>query len=416
MNVTGIIAEYNPFHNGHAYQLAQAKKETDADFMVVIMSGNYVQRGCPAITDKFTRTRMALENGADLVFELPLLWAAAASCDFAAAGAAFLDRLGIITHISYGCETKNYDMISPLAKILAREPKEFSLYLTSYLKEGKNFPLAKELAFLSYLKTTPPSLPVTEEMLHEILSSPNNILALEYEKALYKRNSGIISCPIMRKGKSYHDSDLETGFSSATGIREAILEEKQISLHNYMPDSAASLLDAEKKRMIRENDFSGMLYYKLLSEVSLGYEAYSGSSPFLSNRIKNMLPSYTDYKSFCGLVKTKDTTYTRISRLLLHILLNITKEDETVFRQSDYIPYFRLLGFKKHARPLLREIKKRGNAPLLTRPARAKEILSKEVYSFYEKEVFASNLYYGVQSQKGMMPVKNEYRKSLVIL
>lgn len=417
MNVIGIIAEYNPFHNGHAYQIKQAKLAAGADLAVVVMSGNFMQRGTPAITDKFTRAKIALENGADLVFELPLFGAAAASRDFAAAGTALLDGLGCITHISYGCETKNYDCIPAIAKILTDEPKEFSRCLCACLKEGKSFPKARELALFSYLHENPLSSPkITEAILHKILSSPNNILALEYETALKKRNSNMISCPVVRIGAGYHDPLLETGFPSASGIRKALFNGEDISLPKHMPGQAARLFAAEGCRFVRENDFSGMLYYKLLSQAANGYEIYSGSSPFLSNRIKNLLPSYINYADFCGLVKTKDITHTRVSRLLLHILLDITKEDETLFKQWDYTPYFRLLGFKKSAKNLLHDIKKKGKAPLLTKPARAKDILPKEAYRLYEKEVFASNLYYGIESQKYGVPLKNEYRKSLVIL
>lgn len=417
MNITGIIAEYNPFHNGHAYQIAKARELTDADYVVVVMSGNYVQRGAPALTDKFTRAKMALNNGADMVFELPALWASAAAPDFAAGGCSLLDKLGCVTHISYGCEAREPEMLCRPAEILANEPESFSLSLKKYQKEGKSFPSAMEHALSDYLKTaswaeTP--LPAKEE-LHNIFSSPNNILALEYEKNIIKRHMKLISCPIPRKGCGYHDSDLTADFSSATGIRHGLFSSEDFSPKDHMPETAASLLPPVQN-LLRENDFSQILYYKLLWEASRGFEKYMGSSPFLSNRIKNNLDSFYNYRDFCERLKTKDVTYTKISRLLLHILLDFTEEDAALGKSLDYIPYLRLLGFRQSARPLLKIIEKQADVPLLTKPAAAKTILSEKAFQFYEKDLFSSNLYYGLQAQKERREVKNEYRKSLVIL
>ncbi|MDE6905797.1 MAG: nucleotidyltransferase family protein [Lachnospiraceae bacterium] len=417
MNVTGIIAEYNPFHRGHAYHIAKARELTDADYVIVVMSGNFVQRGAPALTDKFTRAEMALKNGADMVFELPALWAAAAAPDFAAGGTAFLDKLGCVTHISYGCETEKPELLFQLADFLAQEPRDFSLALQKSQRAGMNYPLAMEQAFDGWAKKNPSDdfFSTGAEKFHGILSSPNNILGLEYQKNLLGRHSSLIPCPVPRMGSGYHTPDLETCFSSATAIRNAIFSGREVPLEQYMPKTAANLLPP-KKYLLRENDFSQMLYYKLLSESSLGYESYLGSSPFLSNRIKNHLDSFIDYSGFCETVKTKDVTYTKVSRLLLHILLNMTWEDCALSKDLDYIPCFRLLGFRSAAKSLLKIIEKQGDVPILTKPARAKSLLTKKAFSLYEKEIFSSNLYYGLQLQKGKKDSSNEYRKSLVIL
>lgn len=414
MNITGIIAEYNPFHRGHAYQIAKARELTDADYVIVVMSGNFVQRGAPALTDKFLRARMALQNGADMVFELPALWASAAAPDFAAGGCAFLDKLGC-THISYGCEAEEPEILCQLAEILAEEPEDFSLSLKKYQEEGMSFPLAMEQALSEHLKKNPNILCHTREEIHGFFSSPNNILALEYQKNIYRRHAKLTPCPIPRKGCGYHDSGLAAEFSSATGIRHALFSGEKFSPEDHMPKTAADLLPTVQN-LLREDDFSQMLYYKLLSEASGGFEKYMGSSPPLSNRIQNKLDSFRGYSNFCELLKTKEVTYGKISRLLLHILLNFTREDASLGKSLDYIPYFRLLGFRRSAGALLKTIEEQGDVPILKRPALAKEILSKEAYLFYEKDLFSSNLYYGVQAQKGMCEVKNEYRKSLVIL
>lgn len=216
-------------------------------------------------------------------------------------------------------------------------------------------------------------------------------------------------------GSDYHSPDLETCFSSATAIRNAVFSGREVPLEQYMPKTAADLLPPQKY-LLRENDFSQMLYYKLLSESWMGYESYLGGSPFLSNRIKKHLELFSGYSGFCETLKTKDVTYAKISRFLLHILLNITTEDAALLKSLGYIPYFRLLGFKSTAKPLLKMIEKQGDAPLLTKPARAKSLLSKKAYLLYKKELFSSDLYYGLQVQKGIQDSANECRKSLVIL
>lgn len=417
MNVTGIIAEYNPFHRGHAYHMAKARELTKADYIVVVMSGNYVQRGAPAVTDKFTRARMALKNGADMVFELPLLWAVSAAPDFAAGGTAFLEKLGFVTHISFGCETKEPELLKKTAEFLIKEPPDFSLALKKYQQAGMHYPLAMEHAFLHWRKENLsggfPGLQA--ENAGEIFSSPNNILALEYQKNIVSRGFKLIPCPISRMGSGYHDPDLNGGYSSATAIRNKLHSGEKIPLEKYMPKNAADLLPPAEE-LIWENDFSRMLFYKLLTESSLGFEKYLGSSPFLSNRIKNHLDTFKDYSGFCDSLKTKDVTYAKISRLLLHILLNLTAKDGKFLKSLDYVSCFRLLGLKDRAKPLLGLIEKQGAIPLLTKPARAKSLLSEKAFSLYEKEVFASNLYYGLQAQKGKADTVNEYRKSLVIL
>lgn len=417
MNVTGIIAEYNPFHRGHAYHIARARELTNADYVIVVMSGNYVQRGAPAMTDKFARAEMALKNGADMVFELPALWSTAAAPDFAAGGTAFLDKLGCVTHISYGCETEEPGLLIRLAEFLIKEPCDFSQALQKYQRAGMNYPLAMSQAFCSLAKENPSGdfSGLWRENIGEIFSSPNNILALEYQKNMLRRRSELIPCPIPRMGSNYHAPDLETCYSSATAIRNAVFSGKEVSLEQYMPKTAAELLPPQKY-LLREKDFSQMLYYKLLSESSLGYESYLGSSPFLSNRIKKHLDTFRDYSGFCETLKTKDVTYTKISRLLLHILLNMTWEDCALYKDMDYIPCFRLLGFRSAAKPLLKTIEKQGDVPILTKPAKAKSLLTKKAFSLYEKEIFSSNLYYGLQFQKGKQDSSNEYRKSLVIL
>lgn len=416
MKIVGIIAEYNPFHNGHAYQIREAKKQTGADYVIVVMSGNYVQRGTPAITDKFSRAAVALKNGADIVFELPVIWATASAESFAMAGITLLDCLGIVDYVSFGCESENFSLLASVAEILVREPEEFSVMLAELLKEGLTFPAARARALSAYItKYTA----IAADDLIDVLSTPNNILAIEYCKALYTRKSKIQPCPVLRTGAGYHTTDLHNNFSSASALRKLLLSTEDSSIKSEfltqnMPVSSASDYVRADKTFLSEKDFSSMLYYKLFMEQENGYESYGNASPFLSNRIRNLLGSYMDFNSFCSLIKTKDVTHTRIQRLLLHILLDIRETDYITGQKLDYIPWLRLLGFRKEASFLLKEIQSHSELPLITRPAKAIQLLSESAYTLYRKDIQASNLYYGTLAQKKNTLEKNEFQRECV--
>lgn len=423
MKAVGIIAEYNPFHNGHAYQLAQAKKLSGADYVIVAMSGNYVQRGTPAVIDKFSRAAMALKNGADLVFELPVLWSTASAEYFAAAGIALFDRLGVVDTLSFGCETPDTALLTEIAQVLATEPGDYSRLLASFLRQGASFPLARKKALLSLLTTVPfAKNDRTEAALAEVLNSPNNILALEYQKSLIRRNSKIRALPILRQGAGYHEKELHSEYSSATSLRKLLLQNKAVpeELRNilplHVPKDVADFLSSPETVFTDMQDFSDMLYYKLLSERENGFSCYADVPEFLSNRIANTLDAYLDCIDFCSRIKSRDITYTRVRRALLHILLNIRTFDYETGIASDYIPYLRPLGFRRSASGLFSEITKRTCCPILTKPARAASLLSPEALSLYRLDLFASNLYYGRMGQKSRFLPKNEYQRELIIL
>ncbi|MBR1861450.1 MAG: nucleotidyltransferase [Lachnospiraceae bacterium] len=410
MTVNGIIAEYNPFHNGHVFHIEKSKALTGADATVVVMSGNFVQRGAPAVVDKFVRTKMALENGADLVLELPSCYSTASAEYFANAGVALLDKLGIIDYLSFGSESGDIKILEHIAGILLEEPKEFSEYMQRYLREGYTYPLARNNALIQY-----------ETSLFDVsrvLESPNNILGIEYIKAIKRRSSSIRAITISRNGSNYHDrytadSSLK---ASAQAIREAIPAGGDFS--PVMPESAyTDLFDEITNGSIMDvDDFSSMLYYKLLSEKNIGYTSYFDVSQALSDRIVNALPSFTSFKNFIEEVKSRDRTYTRISRCLLHILLDITERDMESYKLIDYIPYARVLGFKRGSEELLSEIKCHSSIPLITKIADASGILYSEPWKMFRNEIRAGEIYYAARAVKTMTPAKNEFSTPLVIL
>lgn len=417
MNTTGIIAEYNPFHNGHLYQLNQARKESKADYIVIVMSGDFVQRGTPAVIDKYTRTRMALSNGADLVLELPVLWSTASAEYFASAGVTMLNNLGVTDSISFGVESDTLEQLSQIAAVLQEEPDCYKLRLSEALKQGDTFPVARKKALLS-----PGILPKTADFkqIGAILDTPNNILGIEYLKALQKRRSPIAPAPVLRRGSGYHDTDLNA-LASASAIRLHMHQNgSSDELKAAMPDSALTLLQTYIRQfpLLNEDNFSSILKYKLLLESDRGYSDYADCNPDLSNRILNGLNEYRSYSDFCDLLKSKEVTHTRISRLLLHIMLHIKNSDYLLGRESDYIPYLRVLGFRRDAAPLLSEIKKHAAVPLITKMADAKKILAADSWALrmLSMDIFAADVYNSVRTDITGRSAANEYTQGIVLL
>ncbi len=394
MNITGIIAEYNPFHNGHAYQLELARKETGADYVIVVMSGNFVQRGAPAMLDKYTRTKMALLHGADLVIELPALWSCASAEYFAAAGIALFNQLGCVTDLCYGCETLSGDVFANICDLLNNESARYKSLLAAALKKGSGFAGARQAALLALLPEK------DQGAARKILTHPNNILALEYQKALAKTASAVRAHPVARQGKGYHSTQLDTPLASASAIRAYLAGSGRLDddrlIRNAMPDAAYQLLKdyPEYSSFLYENDCSQLLHYSLLTHAADGFCGFADCTQEISNKIVNRLDHYTGFTDFCMQLKTKDVAYTRISRVFIHILLKIRQEDYAYWRSRSYIPYARVLGFKRQSLTLLGQLKKHASIPLLTRAADARKILATaDTRSFYEKNAFADAVY-----------------------
>lgn len=423
MQITGIIAEYNPFHNGHAFQLTQARAETDADYIVVIMSGNFVQRGAPALLDKFVRAKMALLGGADLVIELPALWSCASAEYFAGAGIALLGQLGCIDTLCYGCETPSAGTFAEICEILAEEPPLYRQLLSEQLKAGSSFARARAHALLALL----PDSDVSDAA--EVLKHPNNILALEYHKAAavesaLKQTPAIRMHPILRQGQDYHSSLLWDSMASASAIRQFLAShpsepDYSRTLGYVMPDESRRLLLSYETcyPFLYENDCSQMLHYCLLKNAADGFCAYADCTPGLSNRICRHLGDYTGFTDFCTRLKSKEMAYTRISRVLLHILLDIRQDSYLHWRSRSYVPYARILGFRKESQILLKHLKKHTSIPLLTRAAGAEKMLRQsDAADFFHSHLFADSVYRALISEKGGCKIRNEYQQQLIVL
>ena len=412
MKVTGIIAEYNPFHQGHAYHLSRARELTGADRILIVMGGNFMQRGEPAIIDKYTRTEMALRNGADLVLELPAASATGSAEYFAEGAVELLDASGVVNELCFGSELGELEPLEKAAELLLEEPKDYQELLRAELKKGKTFPEARETALSAFLPE------------QSLLASPNNILAIEYIKALKRRKSSIRPLTIQRLG-SYHGEDgqpagaphtvsgnLPESFASASTIRcQLHTLEKQIvtsceqpafgslmtALAKELPSSSFGLLKDVllADRLVQAEDFSLPLHYRLMqAKEPLEFSVYLDVSEELSRRIYSLRQEFTGWNAFLDLVRTRQYTRSRVSRALLHILLDI--------RQEEVLPptHLRVLGFRREASDLLSEIKKKSRLPLITKAAGHPEL---------SEEIRISSLYHLGNSY-------NELSRPLVIL
>lgn len=453
MNVIGIIAEYNPFHNGHAYQIAHVKKNLHADYIVVAASGDYVQRGEPALLDKYTRARMALSSGADLVLELPVLWSTASAELFADAGISLFEKTGCVKGICFGAESGDLALLRRIADVLADEPTDLKASLKYNLKSGSTFPKAREAALLSYFSGSAGqdgALPVSAEALSSLLASPNNILALEYLKALRRRASSITPYLLKREGAAYHETSILSGASaipaSASAIRHTLFADAAGAcgnsadrasedsadgiLRHAMPQEALAILQDYRADfpLLCADDFSGILGYLLLSSSATQLARTADSSPEFANRMQNQLPYYTSFSSFASRLKSKEMTLTRINRILLHSILGITSSDYACGNALDKIPYLRILGFRKSAAPLLAALKASAAVPLITRSSQTLKLLSPDAMRVFEHDVFAGNLYLQMRNQKGGTPLRaarmqehdvppaSEYQRQIIIL
>lgn len=410
MKTIGIIAEFNPFHKGHEYLINQCKKKLNADYCVVVMSGDFVERGAPAIISKFERAKMALSCGADVVLELPIYYSLGSAEFFASGAISLLDKLGLVDYLCFGSEDPDLDSLAAIADVLEKEPDIYKTALGKYLKQGDSFPVSRKKALEDYFDHNE----IILSGFQKILENPNNILAIEYLKALKRTNSRMTPFTIKREGADYHSEEIAE-ISSARGIRHSIFSSKDKSpsiLKDQIPSAALDFFTKYQGKFLDSGDFSDLLYYKLISEKDTGYTKYLDITEDLSNRILGNLENFTDIDSLCDSLKTKNLTYTRISRCLFHILLNITKENMDAYKSNDYTAYGRILGSKKEASPLLAKIRETSALPMLYRLKDAREVLSPLELSLFNETISGSIIYNRIAQNN----IGSEYRLKPVIL
>lgn len=402
MRVVGLIAEYNPFHNGHKYHIEKAKEVANADYAIVVMSGNFVQRGAPAIIPKHLRAEAALKCGADLVIELPVCYATGTAEQFAYGAVSLLEKLGCVNAICFGSECGDINLLWNVARLLCDETDEYKDALQAYLRSGMSFPLARQNALDKLYPNG---------NYGQLLSEPNNILGIEYLKALYRLNSNIEPLTIQREVSHYHDTELQEQFSSASALRGTITDGNFAQLYGQIPSECMPSLEDgyEVRYPVYTNDFSLLLKYKLLNETSMSLVEYADVSEELANRICNRLNDYVSFEQFCELLKTKEITYTRISRALIHTLLGVKKSD------NNEIEYVRVLGFRKNSSDLLAYIKKTSSLPLISKLS-ASDNFAEHAKKMLGIDAFASNLYESVVTEKFHTPFINELQQAIKII
>ena len=407
MKIAGIIAEYNPFHTGHAYHIQKTKELTGADYIVVVLSGDFVQRGAPALYSKHLRTRMALLGGADLVFELPSTHSCESAEFFAQNAVRLLDALGCVDVLSFGSESGTIEPFLKLGSFLSAETPEYRNLLKEYLKKGESFPKARSLTLQELLSDA-------DADTGTFLQTPNNILGVEYCKALRRQNSPIQPLTVKREGNGYHDDSLNGEFPSASAIRalwkSANCKMSDTAVSSCFPPAISELLSQTFTcpQFLDEEDFSPYLRWLLFSSDKAQLTSYQDVTPDFVQRLFHTRGSYESWGQYAALLKTRELTYSRICRMLMHCLLQIS--------HVPVLSYARLLGFRRQAAPVLSEFKKHSSIPVITKAADAASLLPDETAAVFSKNVEISNLYEAVWCEKYHTPFVHEYRKPLVIL
>lgn len=397
MKTIGIIAEYNPFHRGHEYQIRRLREEFKAEYIVVVMSGDFVQRGTPAWTDKFLRTKIALAGGADLVFELPVHYAAASAEGFAMGAVSLLGSLGFVDALCFGSECADLKALWQIAKALAAETNDtrteyadspmisekITQAINEGMKQGCSYPAVREFV----LRRQFPSL---FRKYPTLLSEPNNILAIEYLKALQQLKSSLHPITIARKDAPYHDKSIGNCICSADAIRNYYRQNGVVAA-GAVPDYVYKLLETHSCRFpVTEDDFSALLYYRLRNMRESDYHILD-MTPELYRRIQNNLSAYQDASSFIDHISSKNYTRSRIRRVLLHLLLEIHPCTSSA-------PYARLLGFRRESSHLLRG---KNGIPIITKPADAKRLLrEQDALLQWDADIRAHDLYRYILNHK----------------
>lgn len=415
MTVTGIIAEYNPLHFGHQFHIEQTKQafsSKEEHYIITILSGDFVQRGLPSIIDKHTRTRMALEAGSDLVLELPVSYALSSGEGFAFGGVSLLHQLGCVDSISFGTEAGQLEQLLSIAKVLTNESPSYQSAYQATLKEGLTHPAAQHKA----LETAYPALDTTV-----LNGQSNNMLALEYCKALLRLQSPIKPMTIKRKGQHYLSQDISqstdaASFASATAIRSALKDaSEQAILSKQVPSFVLDMLTQAKQKqsLVYADDFSLLLHYKLLTSSREELLQHRGISPDLANKLVKYRNQFVSFTQFANLLWSKDTTYASVCRSLMYLILDIKQDFWDVHQKA---PYARVLGFRKQSAPLLSQIKKSSSIPLVTKLANAPDVLPPNALNLLELDMQAAHIYDSVVQQKTHNHFIHESQKQLIIL
>lgn len=403
-NVLAVIAEYNPFHNGHLNHLKKSIDITNSEFVIALMSGNFVQRAEPAIIDKWARAEMALSAGCNLVIELPSIFAISAAEDFAFGAIKLLSDMKVVDFLSFGSKSGDIRKLETLADIFIEEPEDFMYYLDSNLKEGMAYSKAINEAIKSYLRSP--------EYV-EILNDPNNILAIEYIKQIKKQQFSVTAITVKRENSDHNSKEL-SDFASGTSIREAILSSKDIS--HAVPKTTFDIIESNKSLIntLSNSAYESILFYKIRKMSIQELKDIKDVTEGIENRIKKAAYISASYDELIENIASKRYTNTKVRRILLNILLDITKKDiETAKKSKSYI---RVLAFDDKGKYLISKIAE-ANPKLdiiVSVSAFEKNNRNREKKYILGKDILATDIY--ALSIKPFLPAGLDYTQKVLYL
>ena len=401
MKACGIVAEYNPLHTGHVYQMNKARQISQADCIIVVMSGNFVQRGEPAVIDKYARTRAALKAGADIVIELPVYYALSSAENFARGAVLTLNEMKAAS-ICFGAETDNADRLAKISHAIISESPEYKAILNKALAKGLSYPAARQTALLEYLPEC-----------KDIISGSNNILAIEYIKTILGNNLNMTYYPVLREGAGYNDDTDTAEYASAFGIRKMLMSDEHDRLKTYLTPVMYEEISNSKNCPLFPDDFSNIFNHKMLflkqqcninhTDFAEKLAEYEDITAELANRFAAAFTGRNNIAEFAMKVKSKNIVYSRICRCIMHIILEIRKSMSDFYNN---IPYIRLLGFNKTGQQYLGSIKKELDVPFITKAADYKNELS--------FDLACSDIYTQAVYEKYGYVMKNELQQNII--
>lgn len=412
MKAVGLVTEYNPFHNGHLYHLNKAMELTGADISVAVMSGDFVQRGEPAVLDKYTRTSMALNSGVNLVVELPVNYAVSSAENFAAGALKVLDYIKADS-IAFGSESGDIERLSKLAHVLCDNEDTLYKEISKYTANGISYAAARQKTVEN----------LTDKNTAAMLTSSNNILAVEYLKAIIKNNYAIKPYTVQRQGDAYNDTDIRSDYASATALRGNL---KADNISKYIPVKAGLILSSNTN-YIYPDDITEALFTRLLDMLfassydknvfienvmqypdvnkEIAGRLYKSAMDMITRTVQQMSESKDNgafsFGSLCEHIKTKEVPLSRIKRALVRITLGLDKKHMEKYSNA---PYIRVLGFDKKGQEYLSYIRKTVEVPLITKTADYKEMLLDDIH--------AANIYNMIVAGKYGVKELGDYVKS----
>ncbi|UOQ43148.1 nucleotidyltransferase [Halobacillus salinarum] len=403
MKACGVVVEYNPFHNGHHYHLIKSKEKAGADCMIAVMSGNFLQRGEPAIMDKWHRASAALQAGADLVLELPYIFAVQHS-DYFSKGAVLTLAAAGVEAICFGSEIGEIEPFITAWENFKSKKSTYDETVRNYLNRGFSFPEASRYGY--------ESIGLAEGKMD--LSKPNNILGYSYVKQILAINPSIEPLTIARTNSQYHDKSINGNIASATSIRRELLEHGTLTekaSHTLPVITQEKLSEYQRKtgKWHRWEDYFQLLQYRILTSKEQDLRRIHGVDEGLEYRLKRTMRQSSNYQDFMDRLKTKRYTWTRLQRALVHILTGTTKEDARPLLDEPSLPYIRVLGMNQRGQSYLNQAKKTLEVPLLTQPQQLDHPL-------LEAEARASIAYYSILKDTHRIPAyQREYKAPVII-